>query len=352
MVTMAETTKLIAALEEIFSRYFDRPCQIASLERHASPYRSSYELEEIVVSMEDGPTLPLLFKNLSWDGLPEYVQKGKPRFLYDPQREIETYRIFLRGGELGTPLYYGATVDEQTQSHWLFIEKVFGKELYQIGEFEHWKEVARWLAKFHSYGANLNGLAQQAEAAHLIQYDGNYYAKWLHRARALHLQNLPSKKTHTAGKHAQDEMDWLLNCYARAIGHLVALPLTLIHGEFYASNVLVQETETGLRVCAVDWEMAALAPGLMDLAALTSGNWSEEQRNNMALAYHAELQVAGLQAKEKWLPAVDEFLTALDYCRLHLAIQWLGWSASWSPPPEHAQDWLQIGLDLAEKLDL
>ena len=48
----------------------------------------------------------------------------------------------------------------------------------------------------------------------------------------------------------------------------------------------------------------------------------------------------------------ERFLSSLDYCRLHLAVQWLGWSPSWTPPPEHAQDWLNEALDLAEKLEL
>ncbi len=48
----------------------------------------------------------------------------------------------------------------------------------------------------------------------------------------------------------------------------------------------------------------------------------------------------------------EEFLTALDYCRLHLAVQWSGWSSGWSPPAEHVQDWLGEALSLAEKLGL
>jgi len=31
-------------------------------------------------------------------------------------------------------------------------------------------------------------------------------------------------------------------------------------------------------------------------------------------------------------------------------VRWLGWSPQWSPPPEHAQDWLHEALSLAEKL--
>jgi thiamine kinase-like enzyme len=97
-----------------------------------------------------------------------------------------------------------------------------------------------------------------------------------------------------------------------------------------------------LRVCPVDWEMAAVGPGLIDLAALTAGGWTAEEKEELALAYCAALV--------SYETPPDAFLLALDYCRLHLAVQWLGWSQDWTPPPEHAQDWLGEVLGLAEKL--
>jgi aminoglycoside phosphotransferase (APT) family kinase protein len=140
--------------------------------------------------------------------------------------------------------------------------------------------------------------------------------------------------------------------YDRVVERLTALPVTFVHGEFYASNVLVhglaqEEEGEGLRVCPVDWEMAAVGPGLIDLAALTAGGWTADEREALALAYHA-----AFVPHENWPPAPEAFLVALDYCRLHLAVQWLGWSPGWSPPPEHAQDWLDEALGLAEKLGL
>jgi len=111
--------------------------------------------------------------------------------------------------------------------------------------------------------------------------------------------------------------------------------------------VLVQETPSGLRVCPVDWETAGAGPGLIDLAALTSGKWSEDQRRAMALAYHEAYRDAG------GLPADrDALLIALDRCRLHLAVQCLGWSRGWTPPAEQAHDWLGEALSVAERLGL
>jgi hypothetical protein len=48
----------------------------------------------------------------------------------------------------------------------------------------------------------------------------------------------------------------------------------------------------------------------------------------------------------------EDFLVALDLCHLHLAVQWLGWSPRWTPPPEHTHNWLDEALRLAEKLGL
>ena len=88
----------------------------------------------------------------------------------------------------------------------------------------------------------------------------------------------------------------LVGIYDRAIERLIRLPSTLIHGEFYASNILVQETREGCRIRPVDWEMAAVGPGLIDLAALTSGAWAERERTEMAAAYHDALLSEGCPA--------------------------------------------------------
>jgi hypothetical protein len=65
----------------------------------------------------------------------------------------------------------------------------------------------------------------------------------------------------------------------------------------------------------------------------------------MAMAYRDELQHIGGK-----VPATAEFSRQLNTCRLHLAVQWLGWSNEWSPPQEHRQDWLAEAIELADRL--
>jgi thiamine kinase-like enzyme len=136
----------------------------------------------------------------------------------------------------------------------------------------------------------------------------------------------------------------MLERYERIIDRLIALPTTFIHGELYASNILVQEADP-VRVCPVDWEMAAIGPGLIDLAALTAGQWSEEERRDLSLAY-SSAQVPGTGAQ----PVQETLFDDLNCCRLHLAVQWLGWSADWTPPPSQTQDWLGEAMWVAERV--
>src|SRR5262249_56494052 len=102
-----------------------------------------------------------------------------------------------------------------------------------------------------------------------------FYRQWLERARTF---------ASRAGG-ARQKLDWLEGRYESVIERLAALPATVIHGEFYASNVLVQQTMAGLRVCPVDWEMAAVGPGLVGLAALTAGKWAGPTQARLAATY-------------------------------------------------------------------
>ena len=90
-----------------------------------------------------------------------------------------------------------------------------------------------------------------------------------------------------------------------------------------------------------------MGPGIIDLAALTAGNWTEEQKSRLFRAYYETAEESGYP-----LPPLESLLASLDYCRLHHAVQWLGWSENWVPPAEERRDWLHEALTLAERLHL
>jgi hypothetical protein len=268
------------------------------ISRRPSEYRSSAPILELEVATDSG-VRRIVVKDLGRAALTEQARRAKPAFLHDPLREIEVYRSLLDGARLGTARFHGALVDAERDCYWLAIEKVPGVELYQVGELERWQDAARWLARMH------DRFAGRTLPNCLLRYDEQFFVRWLERARAV------------------SKLDDLAH-YGEVARRLASLPRTLLHGELYASNVLVEED----RVCAVDWELAAVGPGVVDLAALTMG-WPDAERILLADAYGEALASA---------PAREKLLADLDRASLHLAVQWLGWSDAWSPPPDHARD--------------
>jgi Phosphotransferase enzyme family len=253
-------------------------------------YRSSHPMAELEV---DGRTL--LLKDLSPSALTARARAAKLEFLHDPRRELETYRSLLNDADLGTPELAIGVSDPARDRYWLIVEKVRGTELYQVGELERWRGTLRWLARLHDH------FGQLPPTDFLVRYDRSYFELWPGRAGV----SMPG--------------------YQAVVERLAALPTTLVHGELYASNVLVAEG----RVCVVDWELAGVGPGVLDVAALTTG-WPDGDRSTLAEAYRSALADP---------PDRDRFAADLNCASLHLAVQWLGWSRDWTPPPEHARDW-------------
>lgn len=310
--------------------------EIVSLKRTRSDYISSFEIEELEVVFENGNSLSLIYKNLNRDTIQDAARQTKHPFLYNPEREIEVYRSILSQTDLGTAKLYGALVDKEAGHYWLFIEKVPGLELYQLGEFETWLQVSRWLATLHDEFADRG--KELASRAPLLSYDRGFYERWPHRAKTF---------MRSQSRTVRTSFNRLILHYDQIIDRMLTLPTTLLHGDFFASNILAQKQESGLRICPVDWDMAAIGPAAVDLAALVSGNWSENQKAALIRAYLEVSVSAGKRQR-----SLDELLTELSWCQLHLSLQWLGWSPDWSPPEEHRQDWLQQALVLADKLEL
>lgn len=332
------TAELRAVLEPAFTRHRRIRSSIARIKRRVSDYHSSFALEELEVQFHDGKELRVIFKNVNPEALIEYARQTRPHFAYDPAREVKVYRDILTKHQLGTAECFGVVLDSARRRYWIFLEHVKGEELYKIGEFEIWLYVSRWLARMHTcLGGEVAGLSEES---HLLVHTDEYYWTWMQRARAY-----LTRDDHSQTEETRRSVRWLSQRYDRVVSQLLALPKTLIHGEFFASNVLVHRESEPLRVCPVDWETAAIGPGLIDLAALTGGRWSEDRKSAMAVAYYDTLKTGGDS-----VPAKDEFFRALKACRVHLAVQLLGWSPEWYPPPEHGYDWLQEAMQNAREL--
>jgi aminoglycoside phosphotransferase (APT) family kinase protein len=306
---------LRSALEDVLRR------RVLTMTRRPNDYGSSYAIEDVELTFEGGRPLSLVFKDVAASALNAAAGGAKPAGLLDPDREIAAYRHVLGPARLGVPDCYGAVAEPEDGRYWLFLEAVDGVPLWQATQLDAWDGAARWLADLHGRGA-------PARQRHLLDYDAVHLGSWLDRALAF---------TPTGS------LDPVVAVWQRVVDRLSSWPRTFVHGEFYPSNVLVRRSAGPASVVPVDWEMAGIGPGLLDLGALTSGSWSAAERDRLALVYRDSLARAVR-------PSADDLLEALAHCRLYIAVQWLGWSQDWSPPAEHAHDWLAEAVSAAEEL--
>jgi len=301
------------------------------IHRGRSEYRSTFPLEDLRVTLADGGRLRLAFKRLQREQLSPQARLAKPSFLFDSAREPAVYRTVLPDAPAGPARYLGSVVKHEGEA-WLFVEWVDGRELYQVGDRALWVQVARWLGDLH--GSLVPDVEHRVGQAHLLEHDAAYYERWISRARRFAADG-------GGASDAARFLDGLAKRYDEIVQALLALPRTVVHGDFFASNVLVSGAADTVRVAPVDWELAAVGSGLTDLAALISGDWTEAERDEMTAAYASRPGVAPFSARE------------LDLARLQLAVQCLGWApADWVAPEGHRHDWLADAFALAQRLGI
>lgn len=294
--------------------------------RRDSEYRTSFPIEELEVETPGRGRSKIVCKRLDRQALDDTARLAKPLFLHAARREADVYEQLLPRGPAGPPRFLGA--EHGAEGSLLFIEWIDGRVLFEVGRREIWEAAALWLGRFHA--AFEGGLADLPVGASLVERDAVFHRRWLVRARRF---------AGSPGAAGGTTLDWLGARHEQVVEALSAMEQTLLHGEFYASNVLVAEGRRATRVAPVDWELAGPGPGVLDLAALVCG-WPQADREAMRRAYgHGR----GVEVPRR----------ELDLARLQVAIQWLGWAPpEWQPPPDHRRDWAAEAVEIAEELGL
>lgn len=324
--------ELRGCLEQALAETFEAAPRVVELERRPFAYETSFAIDELRVVLGDEQRLDLLVKDVG-AGL-SAAAATKPTLALDPRREICVYRSLLRGSAIPAPRFYGAAEDEESGRAWLFLERVPGEVLADVGDPAAWQAAAAWAAK-------LGGLAGEPRDAGLDRL-------LLHRNRNWHEHWLTAATTNCETSGPAKLAARLRYSPARLLDRLDVLPRAFVHGELYPSNVIVVREgapESG-QVKPVDWEMAGTGPFALDLAALATG-WADKERQTLYAAFHEALpgEVAGSISP-------DDLDEAVSLCELSLALQWLGWASGWQPPAEHRRDWAADADRLLEELGL
>lgn len=173
---------------------------------------------------------------------------------------------------------------------------------------------AEWCGRLHRWG---EAAAGDAQLGFLTCYDSGYYRAWSKRAVRLA----------TAFGGVPAWLERVCGDFDDRVPLLAAAERTVIHGEFGPQNVLWKNGD----VFPIDWESAAIGPGVIDLATLLFA-WPTDTVRHGIEAY---LRVRGAP------PGFEATFTAAT---LYTALRWL-------PEPTAATDpgWL-AGLSRIERV--
>ena len=307
---------------------------VVRLCRRPWEYSTSAPLELVTASTTDGREHHLVLKHLGPGHVPEHVRRAKPSFVVDSAREIEVYRQLLAPLGIG-PSLVASRMAPDAGVYWLLLEHVEGPRLAEVGDVEAWVATAQWLGAFH---ARCNDAAGARRSMRLIECDREWYRTWIDRALLFFASDDPP-----GSRHSRNALRWLDGRYETVIDHLLSLPSVLMHGEFYPLNVIVAGGSASAATCPIDWEMASVGPGVLDLAALITGEWSEQERRSLIAAY-----LAGSGRRL----TLDELSESVRFANIQRAVQWLGWFGRRRAVDAQARDWLGDAIEAAESLNL
>ena len=326
-----EITHLIQeTLEAGLARSRGRPARIRELQRDATSRSSSFRTERLRVTTDDGEQLGIYFKDLHPQHQVTQSWALRRADRMPSNREVQMYQVVLSPERFGTLALYGARWEPERGRCWLFIEDVGQHMLQSERDVVPWADACRWAARFHAATRDLPA----APTAFLPVYDEGRYRRCAERVQRM-LERLDA----TEGAVVRRGLDY----FTERIEWLSSLPRCVIHGQFFGKNIMLRPPPATHRIAVIDWETAALGPGLFDLASISSGKWRPEQRLAMWQAYLDEYRAATGQPIE-W----EEFQREFTAVAVFHALDWLVW---WSQHPEPSRRFPKFLRELEALLD-
>ena len=225
-------------------------------------------------------------------------------------REIRFYREVAGGVPLRLPRTYYA--DDSDDGKVLLLEDLCAyRPLDQVHGMRHdqvvftAREVARLHAAFARPGA-LDGLDWLPLHDHF--FDEGFADHWPAFARCYELRI--GRDAVRLGERVVKNMRWLEE-------RIAARPVTLIHGDLRADNLLVGDGDPCAEVVILDWQLANRSLAALDIARMLGGSEPAAERRGHQLevfaAWHEGLLRAGL-TEYGFDDALTDFRLAVLYC--------------------------------------
>lgn len=294
--------------------------EVLAVHRTPSPYAGVFPAEVVAVELTSGERISIFVKHLG-----EEQQSHPDKRIRD--REVRVYDELLGDRGLPVPRFLGSGLNEATGCRELFLEYVDGWNLkYQ--DLRHWYTAARRLAQLHLAFARQGDFLLEQDF--LLRLDRDYLLAWAGRAVAA-----VSSLSAELASRLQRTVDDL----GTAVDLLAAQPPTLVHNDLAPKNVIAETSVSLDRTCIVDWEMAGVGCGLIDLAHLTYGLPPREAERMFDL-YGEELTGTG------FVPSDEEGLRLLASCRLHGTLYRLAHAEVWRLPLGRVGEWIDDSEEL------
>lgn len=281
---------------------------------------TSYPFQLLDLQLSSGQHLQVVVKDFGSTRLP------KDDIAARAERELVVYRDLLSDISGGTARLYGYVRDPIR----LILEHIEGTDLKQHG-LEAWIETAAWLGVFQTQIVERAARVRRSRA--LIQHDRSFFLDHTQTAGTA----IPS-----FGSSAARRLKTLLDGYHDLVDEMVDQPQTLVHGSFRPQNILVSTANGTMRICPVDWELAAYGSPLYDLAFLADG-FTGPKLNRLLAAYEGALGHTQYALRADLVHVIDCF-------RLHKIVKSLGDSVVLAFKPAKVVKLLDMGEQLRERL--
>ena len=279
-----------------------------------SPFATLFPAEVLHVSLDDGRTLRLFRKLLG--GRASHPDK------HPPDREVRLYQEWLNDEWLPVVRFYGSRPDAREDTHELYLEYVDDWNL-KYHDLELWFAAARRLAHLHAHFGRCKDVLRRCDF--LIALDSDYFMEWARRA----CDAVAPQSAELAVR-----LQSLLTSYGPVAALLARQPPTLVHNDLAPKNVLADRSVAPPRICFIDWEMAGVGCGLLDLAHLKYGLDPDAERK-MVSAYRDGFADGAFGPADE-----QEFPRVLAACELHKTLYRLAHSPAWRLPVVRLAEWV------------